>query len=115
MKKSLACICSVLAIILLLTSCVSDKYANATGSFTSSNGSTLEVYEITDDTITYDISIEGFYTTRRTDPFFREEGKFIAYYLYNGLDLPLIHLVYDEDLDCWKNKAIVDGLDFYRN
>lgn len=91
------------------------EYDRAIGEFSSSNGSTLKIIEINGDTITYEISLIGFPTVYRTDAFDSKEGRLIAYYSPNGVDVPLIYLIYYADLDCWKNEAILPELDFYRN
>ncbi len=113
MKKILF---SIMCVVLLCTLAACNKsYDKAIGEFSSSNGSTLEIIEINDDSVTYEISIIGFPTVRRSDEFNFKEGSFTAYYSPNGVDIPLIYLIYNSDLECWKNQAILPELDFYKN
>lgn len=116
-EKYIINIIILLAVTFLFTACSSKNYDNAVGNFKSSNGSTLEIIEINDSSITYQISVVGFSSVHRTDKFDSENGRLIAYYSPNGVDIPLIYLKYDAKLDCWKNEAILPEpvLDFYRN
>ena len=106
----------LLAVTFSFAACSNKNYEKAVGNFKSSNGSTLEIIEINDSSITYQISLVGFSPVHRTDKFDSENGRLIAYYSPNGVDIPLIYLKYDTNLDCWKNEAILPEpvLDFYR-
>ncbi len=114
--KSIICVIILCVITFLFVACNGNKYNKAIGCFESSNGSTLEVIEINESTITYQISVMEYSSGRRTDKFYQDEGRFVAYTIYSGVEIPLVYLKYDFDSDCWKNEAILPEpvLDFYR-